>query len=100
LNQQAKEENFYFFVLRFSIRFRLLLKRGAKVRPFFRPKQAAEKIYFSSTLPGRRKRPDNAGFPEVPHRFNFFRRRLRGKTRRPVGDWECKSSGIFSEGKG
>jgi hypothetical protein len=36
----------YFSSFRFSIRFRLLLKRGAKVRRFFRLSQGRSKVYF------------------------------------------------------
>jgi hypothetical protein len=46
LNRQAKGENFYFSSFRFLIRFRLLSKRGAKVRRFFRLSQGLLKINF------------------------------------------------------
>jgi hypothetical protein len=46
LTGKRKSENFYFSSFRFSIRFRLLSKWGAKVRRFFQLSQSLLKINF------------------------------------------------------
>jgi hypothetical protein len=73
---KRKVKNFIFSSVRFSIRFRLLSKRGAKVRRFFRLSQELSKFNFRRLLLSGHGWQYKYRCREVPNRFNFSAERL------------------------